>query len=88
MARLDGCQEATGGKPMDEDELPLEASDLATEAEILCPYCGEIVVISIDPGGGEAQEYVQDCEVCCRPWLVQLNYNTAGAFDLSVQALD
>ena len=40
---------------------------LETEATVLCPYCGEINEIGLDPGGGGHQEYVEDCQVCCRP---------------------
>ena len=32
-----------------------------------CPHCGEPVDTYPDPGGGEAQEYIEDCAVCCRP---------------------
>ena len=34
------------------------------------PYCGEVVEMTLDASGGTVQEYVQDCEVCCRPWQV------------------
>ena len=34
---------------------------------ILCPYCAEPVEPYVDPGGGESQEYIEDCSVCCRP---------------------
>jgi hypothetical protein len=36
-------------------------------AEILCPYCGEPTDTFIDEGGGDVQEYIEDCAVCCRP---------------------
>lgn len=32
-----------------------------------CPHCGEPLESYVDPGGGERQEYVEDCAVCCRP---------------------
>ena len=31
-----------------------------------CPYCGESISILIDTKV-ERQEYIEDCEVCCRP---------------------
>jgi len=34
---------------------------------MMCPYCGEPIDIYIDPGGGELQDYIEDCAVCCRP---------------------
>lgn len=34
-----------------------------------CPYCGEPLEISIDPSA-ESQSYVEDCQVCCAPFVV------------------
>ena len=34
-----------------------------------CPYCGEPIELLIDTSIAE-QEYVEDCEVCCRPMVV------------------
>ena len=49
------------------------------DAEVLCPYCGEKVEIVLDPVGGAEQDYVEDCEVCCRPWHVTVRYDETGA---------
>jgi hypothetical protein len=46
------------------------------------------VQIALDPGGGPAQAYVEDCEVCCRPWRVTVRYDDEGRADVSVTALD
>lgn len=66
----------------DSDENELGGDDdgplLQVEAEVICPYCGEKVEIALDPGGGEEQEYVEDCEVCCRPWQVHVSYGRGG----------
>ena len=35
--------------------------------EVQCPYCGESIEIFVDAGGGAAQRYIEDCQVCCRP---------------------
>ena len=32
-----------------------------------CPHCGEQVDTDPDLGGGLAQDYIEDCAVCCRP---------------------
>lgn len=56
------------------------------DVEVTCPYCGEVVTISLDPGGGASQEYVEDCEVCCRPWQVYVNYGTGGSVEVRVEA--
>ena len=36
------------------------------ETTVQCPYCWESFSLLID-GSVESQEYVEDCEVCCRP---------------------
>ena len=38
--------------------------------EIHCPYCGQLIEITIDGSAG-SQKYIEDCSVCCRP--VNLN---------------
>ena len=35
-----------------------------------CPYCGEDVEIYVEPD--VSGTFVQDCEVCCNPWRVQV----------------
>ncbi len=42
------------------------------EQEFLCPFCGEKLSLEIDPSGGQRQEFVQDCEVCCRPIRIRI----------------
>lgn len=34
--------------------------------EVQCPYCGEDIDVMIDDCG-EDQQYIEDCQVCCRP---------------------
>ena len=38
---------------------------------VTCPYCGEDseVFVEADVTGS----FVQDCEVCCNPWLVRIS---------------
>ncbi|HEU0012432.1 MAG TPA: CPXCG motif-containing cysteine-rich protein [Longimicrobium sp.] len=68
--------------PPDDDTLdedfPLGDGTADTTAESQCPYCGETVVLGLDPGGGAHQEYVEDCPVCCNPWSVRLEYDADG----------
>lgn len=55
------------------------------EFDITCPYCGEHqeILIEDDVRG----EYVQDCEVCCKPWLVRVRRSVDGV-DLQVDRAD
>jgi len=36
------------------------------EHPIQCPYCGETITVLIDCSEEDAQ-YIEDCQVCCRP---------------------
>jgi hypothetical protein len=40
-------------------------------ASVRCPYCREKVVLYVDPETDGT--YVEDCEVCCRPWQVTVS---------------
>ena len=55
---------------------------------VFCPYCGESSELLVDMVGGSSQEYVQDCEVCCRPWLVRIRLDGEGYASVSVKTLD
>lgn len=56
------------------DDVPFDEAEAETTLPASCPYCGEEVEILVDAGGGDDQEYVEDCEVCCRPWTVRLRW--------------
>lgn len=84
--------------PFDDHDPDLEAAldedfDLGdgtadTTATVICPYCGEPNEVGVDPGGGASQEYVEDCQVCCRPWRVVVSYDADGAAWVRVEAND
>jgi Cysteine-rich CPXCG len=67
-----------------DDAFPLGDGTAELDAVVSCPYCGEINEIALDPGSGATQEYVEDCQVCCRPWVVQVRYRSDGTADVSV----
>jgi hypothetical protein len=37
---------------------------------VQCPYCGETIEIYVE--ADVRGSFVQDCEVCCNPWLVRI----------------
>ncbi len=39
-----------------------------------CPYCGEEMSARLDPSGGKKQDFVQDCEVCCKPIQIKVHF--------------
>jgi hypothetical protein len=71
-----------------DDGFPLGDGTADTEATVVCPYCGESIELAIDPGSGASQEYVEDCEICCQPWRVEVTYDTDGVAEVTVTALD
>jgi Cysteine-rich CPXCG len=71
-----------------DEEFPLGDGTAETEAAVRCPYCGEINEIALDPGSGTSQEYVEDCQVCCRSWSVSVRYLPDGTADVSLEAED
>lgn len=48
------------------------------ESRFFCPYCGEENITDIDISAGKAQEFIQDCEVCCRPVEIKLTIDRDG----------
>jgi hypothetical protein len=70
-----------------DDEFPLGDGTADTSTYVTCPYCSEMVEISVDPGGGSVQRYVEDCEVCCNPWQVTVHFIN-GVASVEVSALD
>jgi transcription elongation factor Elf1 len=40
--------------------------DELLETDIACPYCGETISVLIDESIPE-HNYIEDCQVCCRP---------------------
>ena len=67
-------------------DFPLGDGTADVEGVVVCPYCGEANAIGLDPGSGEAQEYVEDCQVCCQPWLVHVRWSSTGAASVSADA--
>lgn len=72
---------------LDED-FPLGDGFADLDSIVSCPYCGEEVDIVLDPGSGSRQEYIEDCAVCCRPWMVTVTYRDDGSADVFVNTSD
>lgn len=47
------------------------------EHDIRCPYCDENITVLID-GSVNQQSYVEDCQVCCRPILLDATVGSDG----------
>lgn len=55
-----------------------------SEQDIGCPYCGERITVFIDTSAG-AQQYVEDCQVCCRPIEFVISEGVDGDIGVSVR---
>jgi hypothetical protein len=40
-----------------------------------CAGCGQWNDTSVDPSGGRRQQYVEDCQVCCKPNVLMIEYD-------------
>ena len=57
------------------------------DAEIECPYCGEVLTLLIDYSAGH-QAYVEDCHVCCRPILVSVQIDDLENISIDVRPVN
>ncbi len=55
-------------------------------ARYVCPSCGELIDVRVDPTAGGRQEYVEDCPVCCRPNVLRVEVDEDGAVRLDARA--
>jgi hypothetical protein len=58
------------------------------ETEGQCPYCGEPITLFLDEAGGDAQRYVEDCAVCCRPIDVLVGLDENGELQANLKRMD
>tara|TARA_B100000959_G_scaffold96383_1_gene102162 strand:- start:678 stop:851 length:174 start_codon:yes stop_codon:yes gene_type:complete len=53
------------------------------DVEVICPYCHQLVLLVLDP---EARgSFIQDCDLCCRPWQVQAKRDENGEWLINVE---
>jgi hypothetical protein len=52
-------------------------AELIQEAGVSCPYCGEMISVLLDASVDE-QEYIEDCQVCCRPIVLHVQTTLDG----------
>jgi Cysteine-rich CPXCG len=46
------------------------------ETGFQCAGCGEWNQTAVDESAGRNQSYVEDCQVCCKPNLLRVQYDT------------
>jgi hypothetical protein len=51
-----------------------------------CAGCGEWNQTDVDETAGTRQSYVEDCQVCCKPNLLHVNWDPeAGEFTIDAE---
>jgi hypothetical protein len=53
------------------------------EKSIFCPYCGEPIEVLLDPSVPH-QNYIEDCQVCCRPIIFDVTVDHENDVAVSV----
>ncbi|HEX3820209.1 MAG TPA: CPXCG motif-containing cysteine-rich protein [Candidatus Sulfotelmatobacter sp.] len=56
------------------------------EGGFQCASCGEWNTTSVDESAGRRQSYVEDCQVCCKPNVLRIDYdNSAQEFFIAAE---
>jgi hypothetical protein len=51
-----------------------------------CAGCGEWNETSVDSSAGMRQQYVEDCQVCCKPNILHVSWDiSAGEYTISAE---
>jgi transcription elongation factor Elf1 len=58
--------------------------NLLQENNISCPYCGEMITVLVDLSE-EQQQYIEDCQVCCRPIDIHITVSANGEFEIEAR---
>jgi len=57
--------------------------DLLAQQTVNCPYCGESIEVLIDDEEA-GQQYIEDCQVCCKPITFSVAMSIEGELSVSV----
>jgi hypothetical protein len=61
--------------------------EFLAEQVVSCPYCGEAIEVLID-NQEAGQEYIEDCQVCCKPIIFKVAVDSMGNLSVSVHDED
>ena len=54
---------------------------------VQCPYCGETIEVDVEVLE-EAQSFIEDCSVCCRPIQYEASSNSEGEVEVIASRSD
>jgi hypothetical protein len=55
--------------------------------KVQCPYCGEAIEVDIEELE-EAQSFIEDCSVCCRPIQFEVTVNAGDEIEVIASRSD
>ena len=58
----------------------------APKESFLCPYCGSENSLFIDFSAGSYQEFISDCEICCRPVVIAVELDGIDVINISARS--
>lgn len=53
----------------------------------MCPYCWQDISMLLD-ASIQSQTYIEDCEVCCNPIQVEVNFHNDEITSFSAQDIE
>ena len=56
---------------------------MLTQQLVDCPYCGESIEVLLDHEEA-GQQYIEDCQVCCRPITFRIAISVEGELLVSL----
>jgi hypothetical protein len=59
----------------DENDDPSQEQQLESDTGWQCASCGEWNNSFVDASAGRRQSYVEDCQICCKPNLLSIEYD-------------
>ena len=52
-----------------------------------CPYCWETISMMLDNSASK-QVYIEDCEVCCNPIQLSVQFNNSELIDFQADSIE
>jgi len=60
--------------------------NILEDIEVVCPYCGQAQAIRVERRG--SQDYIEDCEACCRPMSCVIRIDGIGQVSVTASRDD
>ena len=61
---------------------------IENDYEFACPHCGVNLSVRLDVTGGPKLGFTQDCETCCRPIKIRIEFEADDVVSFSAEPED